>query len=439
MAYIVIPGTDGDDAINVFGYGQYKIDGAGGNDSLSGWLLDDWLIGGWGTDFLYGMGGADLLDGGIGTDFLDGGDGDDTLIGGDGADILMGGEGIDTASYALSQTGVTVNLEAGAGWWGGDAEGDILIDIENLSGTVYDDTLTGNSYDNTLTGRDGDDILDGGYGNDTLQGGDGGDVLKGGEGNDTADYSGSIHSISVSLLSGVGKGDTAEGDSLYSIENVVGGYGDDILEGNSDDNVLDGSSGNDILQGFEGADELWGGYGIDTASYEGSDAGVLVMLADNKAYGGHAEGDTLFDIENVTGSQHNDTLFGDDDANVLIGGLGQDTLYGQDGADVFKFLSEKELGTDITTADYLGDFSEKAWDRIDLSGIDADSTTARSNEAFTFIGTNDFTGVGQVRYHNVGNNHGYVELNTDGDLASDFYIEVNPAFISMMSDNGFIL
>jgi Ca2+-binding RTX toxin-like protein len=119
---------------------------------------------------------------------------------------------------------------------------------------------------------------------------------------------------------------------------------------------------------------------------------------------------------------------------VLIGGLGQDTLYGQDGADVFKFLSEKELGTDITTADYLGDFSEKAWDRIDLSGIDADSTTARSHEPFTFIGNNvpNFTGVGQVRY-----NEGYVELNTDGDLAADFYIKVNTDS-SGMSDNGFI-
>jgi Ca2+-binding RTX toxin-like protein len=500
MTYSVFKGTSGND--NIFGtLGVDVMEGGDGLDILVGLEGDDWLFGGADSDFLYGMGDDDWLYGGEGMDFLSGGEGHNILIGGDGADYLDGSEsGYDTASYTDSDSGVFVSLDGYVddyGNWiegqiakGGTAEGDVLVGIENLTGSQYGDTLRGDGGYNKLTGGFGEDMLDGGGLDDTLDGGDGidtlwggkgddtlkggadADELDGGEDNDTADYSDSFESISVSLLSGVGEGGAAQGDHLVDIENVVGGHKDDILEGNSDDNVLEGMSGDDTLQGFEGADELSGGDGTDTASYEGYEKsddglGVFVALADNKAYGGHAEGDTFSSIENVTGSDYVDTLLGTNDANVLkgmkggdtlsglggadtleggdgddtlIGGLDLDTMYGQDGADTFTFVSEKELGTSMATADYLADFNESMGDRINLLGIDADPSTERSNEAFTFIGTNvDFTGVGQVRYHNDGNNHGYVELNTDGDLAADFYIEVNPAFISMMSDNGFIL
>ncbi len=380
------------------------------------------------------MGGDDWLYGGEGMDFLYGGDGHNILIGGDGADYLDGSESAyDTASYTDSDSGVFVSLDGYVddyGYWiegpiakGGTAEGDVLVGIENLTGSDYGDTLRGDYYYNKLTGGFGedtldgagaDDILDGGDGIDTLLGGKGNDTLKGGadadeldggEDNDTADYSDSSQSISVSLRTGAGSGGAAQGDHLVDIENVVGGSNDDILEGNSDDNVLDGMSGDDTLQGF--------------------DANVLK---------GMKGGDTLSGLGGA------DTLDGGDGDDTLIGGLDVDTMYGKDGADMFTFLSEKELGTSMATADYLADFEESMGDRINLLGIDADPSTERSNEAFTFIGTNvDFTGVGQVRYYNDGKQHGYVELNTNGDLAADFYIEVNPAFISVMSDNGFIL
>ncbi|MDA8914990.1 hypothetical protein N9J51_01840 [Alphaproteobacteria bacterium] len=41
--------------------------------------------------------------------------------------------------------------------------------------------------------------------------------------------------------------------------------------------------------------------------------------------GGHADGDTLSNIENITGSAHDDTLTGNDENNILIGG-GNDTI-----------------------------------------------------------------------------------------------------------------
>ena len=52
---------------------------------------------------------------------------------------------------------------------GGDAEGDKLKNIENLRGTVGNDTLTGDNNNNTLTSVRGNDTLTGGGGNDTLR------------------------------------------------------------------------------------------------------------------------------------------------------------------------------------------------------------------------------------------------------------------------------
>ena len=82
----------------------------------------------------------------------------------------------------------------GVGGAGGDAEGDILGDIENLTGSTYADTLGGDDGVNQLMGMDGNDTLKGfggadslhgGNGNDTLAGMDGADMLNGGAGADT--------------------------------------------------------------------------------------------------------------------------------------------------------------------------------------------------------------------------------------------------------------
>ena len=121
--------------------------------------------------------------------------------------------------------------------------------------------------------------------------------------------------------------------------------GDDELLGNGDNDILEGGAGNDMLEGGAGADRLTGGIGEDTASYESSDAGVVVRLHSLAARGGHAEGDSFIgratvqdtevpDIEHLIGSSHDDTLAGDLSNNTLMGRGGDDTLYGgPDGGD----------------------------------------------------------------------------------------------------------
>ncbi|MDR2308546.1 MAG: type I secretion C-terminal target domain-containing protein, partial [Paucimonas sp.] len=153
--------------------------------TLAGTSGDDVLVGGPGDNIINGGAGNDVLVAGPGNDHLYGGDGNDLLIAGPGNDLLDGGAGINTASFARASAGVVVDLShvgvqntVGAGM-------DTLVNIANLIGSNYNDTLIGNDGDNVLNGGAGNDVLKGGAGNDTLIGGPGDDVMTGGPGNDT--------------------------------------------------------------------------------------------------------------------------------------------------------------------------------------------------------------------------------------------------------------
>ncbi len=238
------------------------------------------LVGTTGNDMIDGLGGDDTLIGGAGDDTLDGGEGNDRLVGGQGADTLIGGEGVDTAVYG-GTVGVTVNLALGTGR-GGHAEGDNLSGIENVTGTTGNDTLIGDDGDNRLTGGAGNDTLEGGDGNDRLNGGLGADILDGGEGIDTVVYGGVV-GVTVNLALGTGSGGEAEGDTLISIENVIGSLGDDVLTGDAGSNRLLGNAGNDILAGGGGNDTLIGGAGDDIYVFRFADApGVARVVGFNQ-------------------------------------------------------------------------------------------------------------------------------------------------------------
>ncbi|MHA6263298.1 calcium-binding protein [Arenibacterium sp. CAU 1754] len=405
-----LKGKDGDDTILGLA-GDDRLNGGDGDDTLDGGADNDVLIGGTGADTLIGGEGidralyidataavtVDLLSGtgtgdeaegdtltGIeivsGSDFDDtliGDDGDNTLIGnlgddtlignlgrdtlrGDGgADTLNGSKGIDTASYVTSAAAVTVNLGAGTAT-GGDATGDVLINIEGVDGSSFNDVLTGDAKGNYLDGKIGDDTLAGGDGDDVLTGGNGADALDGGAGVDRADYGASSDAVTVDLTAGTGLGGEAEGDTLTGIENVSGSkYGDTLtgdalgnkLVGQDGDDVLDGGAGDDVLIGGLGADLMVGGDGIDKVTYVTAGSGIIVDLELGAGTRGDADGDTLSSIENVVGSKYSDLIIGSADNNelsgldgndILDGGAGDDVLFGGDGNDQFVF----NLGND---------------------------------------------------------------------------------------------
>src|SRR5262245_61761046 len=341
-------GLGGDDTIKGSG-GADRIDGGDGIDTVSyldsskGVFVDLYsrFTSSGGTaagdvltniENLIGSAYDDSLLGNATANVLIGANGNDWLFGYGGADTLDGGTGIDSTSYGDSSSAVNVDLGTGQGT-GGDAEGDVLISIENLHGSAYDDVLKGNGSANLFEGWTGDDIIRGGGGDDAIEGGYGADMIDGGGDIDTARYFDSREGVSVNLATGQGFGGSAEGDHLYSIENLQGSFYSDFLVGNASDNTLSGFGGDDTLMGGDGTDTIDGGEGIDTASYRDSREGVTVSLATGRAFGGTAEGDILNSIEHLTGSAHDDYLKGNASDNTLSGLGGSDTLIGGGGAD----------------------------------------------------------------------------------------------------------
>ena len=293
-----------------------------------------------GIDVLQGGDENDVINGYDGDDTLSGGNGNDYITGGPGADTINGEGGFDTAAYVSSSVGVNVSV-SGTGS-GGDAEGDVLSNIEVLRGSGQDDTLSGDATDNQLYGGDGNDTLNGGDGNDYFVGGAGGDAHNGGAGEgDFASYGGATAGVNANL-GGTGSGGDAAGDTYSGIEHLRGTDSNDTLTGNSGNNTIlgangsdtiNGGAGDDFLIGGDGGDSLNGGDGEDWGSWAGNNGAVVVNLATNSATGGHAAGDTFSNLENLRGGEANDTLTGNAEDNVLVGAGGNDIIVGGDGND----------------------------------------------------------------------------------------------------------
>jgi len=267
------------------------IDGRGGDDVISGLGGDDIIIGGTGNDTLQGGAGFDtfIYTVGEGADAIDGGDDiDSLLIMGDYADLVRNdllrvsyegglltgvalgtlvsveevvanlGGGINTLAYTTpTNEALTVNLATGtaSGFFG----------IGNIS------NVTGGGGGDLLAGNDDANILNGGNGNDTLAGGFGSDTLIGGSGTDTVSYAGEANGFVINLSVGTAQrviaGSPVMEDQLQTIENVIGGDGDDFIIGTSTANLIEGGLGNDTIAGGAGVDLLFGNDGDDTFNY----------------------------------------------------------------------------------------------------------------------------------------------------------------------------
>ncbi|MDF1878942.1 hypothetical protein JHD46_04735, partial [Sulfurimonas sp. SAG-AH-194-C20] len=395
------------------------LKGLGGNDTISGAEGDDDIDGGLDNDTLLGGADQDTLRGSFGDDFLEGGTGND---------ILEGGAGVDIISYTNALNAVEVRLDTGIA----TGEGvDSILDVENVLGSTFADTITGSDVVNTLFGGAGDDSLFGGKqddtlfgddGDDTLSGGEGDDVLEGGAGLDTASYQdvsnvtsqGIVANLATNTALNDGYGDT---DSYVSIENIqasqysdtitgdintntfYGEDGNDTLYGGEGDDYLDGGAQDDIFRGEEGNDTLVGGSGSDTADYSNAVAAIKADISQaniNVTNDGDGGADSLVDVENIIGSDitgQSDTIIGDDANNIFSGLDGADTLKGGSGLDTL----DGGLGDDTlfggADADTLigGDGLNDIVDYSDLSAngvkvdLEAGSATGDGNDTLITI------------------------------------------------------
>ena len=483
-----INGTGNEDANILTGNsGKNILSGFGGDDTLIGGAGADTMIGGTGNDsyvvdnagdvvtenfgegidnvqssVTYTLGanvenltltGAAAINGsGNGGDnALTGNDGNNVLSGLGGNDTLDGGLGSDTASYAASAAGVNVSLATGAAA-GGDAQGDVLLNIENLTGSAGSDMLEGDGGDN---------------------------VLNGGAGLDTVSFEHAAAGVTVSLALATAQATGAGTDIITLFENLTGSSHDDALTGSSAANVLTGLDGNDTLNGGTGADTMIGGTGndsyvVDNAgdvvtenSGEGTDnvqssvsytlganvenltltgagaingtgnddANVITGNGGKNILSGLGGNDTLIGgvgNDTLNGGEGNDSIDGGDGNDSITGGAGADTVSGGIGADRFVFaFADVASGA---THDSIADFTHADADKIDLSAIDANAGVA-GDQAFAFIGAGAFTHVaGQLHY--VVNPSGGVFLSgdMDGDGNADFTIDVHGAAALVAGD-----
>jgi Ca2+-binding RTX toxin-like protein len=211
-------------------------------------------------------------------DTLIGGAGVETFIGGKGADFIDGGAGTsDAAWYTGSSAAVQIDMLAGT-VTGGDATGDVLVNIEGLHGSAFDDTLTGDAVQNEIYGGEGNDLVYGGDGNDSIYGG----------------------KYEPYAFNGPDRSGPAEADRLF------GGNGNDSMFGANNDtgSILHGDAGNDaitvyagIAYGDDGSDSLVG-MGPEYQLHGGAGSDTLILVGGGYAYGG--EGSDTYKVQSST-------------------------------------------------------------------------------------------------------------------------------------------
>ena len=353
---------------------------------------------------------------------------------------LTGSDDADLISFAAGQlTRILVNARFGDDSITGGSSDD------TLNGEGGNDTLLGMAGADSLNGGDGSDRLDGGAGNDTLFasafdtviGGTEADLVNvtgdlvtsvnGGTGNDTLQTSGGydLSSTTITAVENLfaSSGTRMTAAQLDAFGNVAGSTGYNyttiyLSDGGTASVVLDASLSNSFT--------LYGSATNDTLSFNTAFAARINVYAGsgNDSVTGANGGDSLegeTGNDTLNGGAGNDTLRGGDGSDRLIGGAGTDTLTGGAGRDIFVFASSAHSNPAIP--DSITDFQAPGaprGDLIDLSAIDADTTTGAVNEAFVFGST---AKRGLSLFDNAS---GYTEvrLNTDGDASFEMVIYI---------------
>ena len=156
--------------------------------------------------------------------------------------------------------------------------------------------------------------------------------------------------------------------------------------------TFNGFSGDDVFGGVGFGDSFDGGSGgTDTVSYGDAFYAVRADLGNPATNTGDAAGDTYTSIENLTGSDFADWLFGNSSVNVFSGGLGNDFLDGKAGDDTMI----GGAGDDIYLVDSTSDLvTENAGEGNDIVFASVDYTIGPNIEGLGRLVSGDDTMIG---------------------------------------------
>ncbi len=416
--------------------------------SLTGGLT---MTGSEAGEYIYGTKFGDTIIGKGGDDNLRGNTGDDTYqfggsfgqdqvveANGAGTDTLQILSGIPAAAVRMVGYGNDLYVYA-------DGYGRILLSghldtatVEKLQiGSAAAISLTGGL---TMTGSEAGEYVYGTKFGDTIIGKGGDDTLYGGVGDDTyqfggffgRDYISDVAGASTIVLTDLTESQVVLSSSSNDLLISVSGRSDQIRINDYYDNPslftiryasgINGTSGDDSLTGTSGADTISGLGGSD----------VIRGLGGNDTLYGASSSSTTGDLRDyLFGGEGDDTLNGGLGNDTLNGGAGTDTMTGGAGRDRFVFQDLSDLGLNATR-DIVTDFSHAQLDRFDLSEIDANTGLA-GEQAFSFIGTANFTAAGQIRYGSTAPGVTIIGINTDADTTVEYQIQLTGGGITLVA------
>jgi len=353
------------------------------------------------VELTFNISGVANLVGSPGSDEIVGSNGDDWITPGTGSNTIDGRNGIDTVSFAdlpdtLGRLNTEFRLDLDLSTGIASTSGvDIysLANIENATGTIFSDRLKGDAGDNVLRGLGDYDWFIASEGVDLIDGGTGQDMISYVEWQNSAvntsnlpnQYGGppasaDVTGVVVDLANPSNNTNLAAGDTYVSVERITGSGRQDVFYGDGNSNEFRGLGDYDWFVGSSGGRERYfGGDGIDTVTYFQSTAGVSASLRNGalingeetgRGTGGDAALDLYFEIENLVGTNFNDSLTGNAGRNILVGLDGDDFLFGFGGTDYLK----GGAGNDMIDGGGASDYALFDGNQADFSLIKTSST-----------------------------------------------------------------
>ncbi len=377
--------------------GDIKTYGGPGNDAIYADIGADYIDGQLGDDILEGGDGVDIVIGGLGDDQITVGQGDDDIRGDHGYDVVISTRSV--AGIVLTPTKLT-HQQILLGTYSTLNEHDLLDTFEEarLFGDAQPNRFDLNGWTTTA-------FISGGGGQDSLFVTNNVDMIL-------RDAS-LLERVLFSLFFGFAKDaslslPTGATYHLASLENVT-------LTGEAGDNTFDahgysrpvtfvGMGGNDTLVGgsagdtflFDGddvlgTDTITGNGGKDTLDFSLTSLAKVVTVdlaihTVQTVVPGNVNLVLTDDIENATGGDGNDFLYGNDLANVLTGGPGNDWLEGRAGNETYMFDTDTPWGNETV----VEDIADTGYDILDFSGTTTKSINLNMGilDAFQTINSN---------------------------------------------------
>ncbi|MEZ5901262.1 MAG: calcium-binding protein [Hyphomicrobiaceae bacterium] len=264
--------------------------GSSGNDTINGTSGADVLIGGPGFDVAYGLAGND-------TYRFERGDASE--LGETGADYIVDTGGTDKIEFGTGITSDQVTFKIVAN--------DLVIEVSDPENPARVDRIVVRNWKQLES-----------YRVETVKFADG--------------YAVGVADIVYMADPLNSLGMTIGGNTPF----IFGTAGANTLNGNGSSNIIVGNDGNDTIFGSQGNDVIDGGAGRDSVAYHDTAFGsVNANLETGIVTKSNGATDHLFNVESLQGSNFDDVLVGDAEANVLNGRGGSDALYGQGGNDTF--------------------------------------------------------------------------------------------------------